>query len=49
MINAGPTRPLANAARALHSIGIRPHFRWQELALLAVVAAALVTGWASLQ
>jgi cell division protein FtsW (lipid II flippase) len=35
--------------RALYSVGIRPHFRWRELELLAVVAVALVIGWASLQ
>ncbi len=50
MTSASPsTRPWSGAARALYSIGIRPRFRWQELGLLAVVAAALATGWASLQ
>ncbi len=37
------------ARRALFSVGIRPHFRWRELGLLAVVALALVAGWASLE
>lgn len=42
-------RPWTGAARALYSVGIRPRFRWQELGLLVVSAAALATGWASLQ
>jgi cell division protein FtsW (lipid II flippase) len=35
--------------RALYSVGIRPHFRWREFGLLAVVAVALTVGWASLE
>jgi cell division protein FtsW (lipid II flippase) len=36
-------------SRSLHQVGIRPHLRWRELRLLIVVAAALLTGWASLE
>jgi cell division protein FtsW (lipid II flippase) len=43
------TASLARANRALYSVGIRPHFRWRELRLLVVVAAALLIGWASLE
>jgi len=39
---------VTSAARVLYSAGIRPRFRWREFGLLAVVALALVTGWASL-
>jgi cell division protein FtsW (lipid II flippase) len=38
----------AAVSRALFSVGIRPHFRWRELGLLALVALTLTTGWASL-
>ena len=40
---------MAVVARALHRVGIRPRFRWRETALLALLAVALLTGWASLQ
>jgi cell division protein FtsW (lipid II flippase) len=40
---------MTSISRTLYSAGIRPHFRWRELRLLAVVAAALLTGWASLE
>jgi cell division protein FtsW (lipid II flippase) len=39
----------AAVSRALYTVGVRPHFRWRELRLLAIVALALVTGWASLE
>ncbi len=37
------------ARRALSRVGIRPHFRGRELALLGVVALTLTVGWASLE
>lgn len=36
-------------ARGLYRVGIRPHPRMRELLLLAIVAATLVVGWASMQ
>src|SRR3972149_4106946 len=36
-------------SRALYRAGIRPHLRWRELGLLAVVGVSLVVGWASLE
>ena len=39
----------ASLSRSLYSVGIRPHFRWRELGLLAIVAITLVIGWASLE
>lgn len=40
---------MSAATRALYRVGIRPHFRWRELGLLAIVGLALTTGWASLR
>jgi cell division protein FtsW (lipid II flippase) len=40
---------MAVVTQTLHRIGIRPRLRMHEALLLALVAGALVTGWASLQ
>ncbi|HUG47749.1 MAG TPA: FtsW/RodA/SpoVE family cell cycle protein [Candidatus Limnocylindria bacterium] len=40
---------MAVVARALHTVGIRPRFRWRETALLSIVGLTLLAGWASLQ
>ena len=43
------TAAVARANRALYNFGIRRHFRWRELRLLAVVAVTLLIGWTSLE